>query len=328
MEDGYTFSDYTWGGVTYPSNVYFNGSMTTVMVGSNNFDGETINLPTNYRFDTPSNNRQTAFASYPGYASSVGGSEPEPEPEPEPYPERPSPGPDIEPLPDPGSFPDLPDEPQPTYTPNGTDTGNGQVESLLSLILEALRIINDNVITGSMAIGDGIYNFEQYIGDIYEDWVGRFRQYWASLQNMVIGWLRPIEDDLDAIRTIARNIWNLLYQLRGDLEGLSGLVDGDGVVDIEPGSTPQEQLTSDMDSLKGKFPFSLPWDLYALLHLLDAPPQAPAWDVRIAVPYTGEDLRIQGDLEDFDPYMGAIRTFSLIMFGWGLAMITNKVVSW
>lgn len=265
----------------------------------------------------------SSYVSYYGYYSGGGDGGGGDDDTPQPFPDPPT-GPDVPELPDPGGFPDIPEGPTPEWEQNGTSTTTVD----LTPILDALRIINDNIITGVSVLDASIDGFAEYVQSAYEDWWQRARTWLTMLFNFLRGWFREIRQLLDPVAYYIRRIWYDLGEIKSDLEGLGALSDGDVGIDVDEGNTPAEQLEQDMEGLKRKFPFSLPWDLYALLHLLDAPPRSPSIDVSIPVPYTGESLVIRGDLDEWDPYMGAVRTFGLIAFAWSLALITNKVVSW
>lgn len=69
-------------------------------------------------------------------------------------------------------------------------------------------------------------------------------------------------------------------------------------------------LADDVDALKGKFPFSIPWDIAAVLGILVAPAQTPEFDVPAYAVVSGGGVEQVGtyhvDLHFLDDIMGAV----------------------
>lgn len=72
-----------------------------------------------------------------------------------------------------------------------------------------------------------------------------------------------------------------------------------------------------------KFPFSLPWDLLAVLTLLNAEPKTPEWKVN-----AGEKIPIKFDIsmKFLEPYMGFFRWFIILGFSFSLILMTRKLL--
>lgn len=109
-------------------------------------------------------------------------------------------------------------------------------------------------------------------------------------------------------------------RLRDILKAIEGL-GGEYQPSVPDGVTPDEQLAIDADRLKTKFPFSIPWDLAALLMLLEAPSEALVFDW--PVPYMG-DVRI--DLTVYAGVAAVSRAVSLFCFGFFLILKTKSIV--
>lgn len=85
----------------------------------------------------------------------------------------------------------------------------------------------------------------------------------------------------------------------------------------------QIQWENNLSQLERKFPLSIPWDLYGVLALLDAPPQAPVF----TLPVVMTEYTVEVDLSDFEPMASISRKFSVLLFVVGLLMNTKKLIS-
>lgn len=85
----------------------------------------------------------------------------------------------------------------------------------------------------------------------------------------------------------------------------------------------QIQWENNLSQLEKKFPLSIPWDLYGVLALLDAPPQAPVFELPVVM----TEYTVEVDLSDFEPMASISRKFSVLLFVVGLLMNTKKLIS-
>ena len=76
--------------------------------------------------------------------------------------------------------------------------------------------------------------------------------------------------------------------------------------------------------LKDFFPFCIPFDLFDFLTVLSADPQAPVFKWEIPVPQLGRTFEFEVDLSPWDPVASVFRTFELLAFIVGLALITRE----
>lgn len=77
-----------------------------------------------------------------------------------------------------------------------------------------------------------------------------------------------------------------------------------------------------LDELKGFFPFSIPWDLYAIFALLAHEPVVPVFDLPLPVPAVIDAdklLLVHVDCTPWDGVARAVRGFELLAFAYGLA---------
>lgn len=141
----------------------------------------------------------------------------------------------------------------------------------------------------------------------------------------ILYWLRRIYYKLGAGRVNTRptdpvadpvGIGDWLAQLfRNFLGGLLGI-----------GGEALDAVLDALDDLRSKFPFSIPWDLAAILALLVADPVAPNFDVP-QYTITNEGLQQVAtyhiDLSVFDDVMVGVRTMETLVFAFCLAFKTD-----
>lgn len=84
-------------------------------------------------------------------------------------------------------------------------------------------------------------------------------------------------------------------------------------------------LNFSLGDLRNKFPFSLPFDIIAILNVLDGEPKAPHIEATVPIGkwYTWE---MDFDFSEFDNYARIFRTFEFIGFCIGLAVFTVHFV--
>lgn len=79
-----------------------------------------------------------------------------------------------------------------------------------------------------------------------------------------------------------------------------------------------------------KFPFSLPWDVWALFKLLNASPKAPKIDIKafVGTPYqhyAGEG-RLIFDFDDYPMIGRTVQAFTMLLFAYALIKMTNNLI--
>lgn len=72
------------------------------------------------------------------------------------------------------------------------------------------------------------------------------------------------------------------------------------------------------------FPFCIPWDIYELVTVLDAEPEAPHFVFDVDFPYMDEPWHIDIDFSAWDPVALVLRRLELLLFVVGLAMATRN----
>lgn len=109
---------------------------------------------------------------------------------------------------------------------------------------------------------------------------------------------------------------------------------GDGTASDGDGNTwnihfpdfelPDLNIDWSINGLGDKFPFSIPFDMVALITALSAEPEAPAFEGTIDFGFTTWDYDI--DLSEFDSVASACRIAELILLVFGLILITRQII--
>lgn len=174
----------------------------------------------------------------------------------------------------------------------------------------------------SYSLNTEIGNLANYLHDLFE-WLA------AQLQSDVVN-----EYDDSSVLYWLRRIW---LQLGGSEPKVVSDEDGAGefwlnvlkkLFDMmfDNGSQLIDDVVDFFDGLKEIFPFSIPWDVAAILGLLVAAPETPAVDLTITEPLSGGVMHFQGDLHWLDGSMGAVRQMELIAFTVYLLWRTRDVL--
>lgn len=78
---------------------------------------------------------------------------------------------------------------------------------------------------------------------------------------------------------------------------------------------------------KGHFPFSVPWDIYALVSCLKAEPEIPVFDIPVKIENSefSFDETLHIDLSDFKELAKGVRAFLKLLFLAGLVWMTWRM---
>lgn len=124
-----------------------------------------------------------------------------------------------------------------------------------------------------------------------------------------------------------------------DIEGIiQGAVDrilaGTATIvgSVEQAGTGEEVANPVIDpykvSLSSVFPFCIPFDVYNMVTMLVAEPEAPNAEWTFTLPWSGQEYNVGWDLAAFDGVARVCRDMELVLFAVGLAVITYKVIKW
>jgi hypothetical protein len=75
-----------------------------------------------------------------------------------------------------------------------------------------------------------------------------------------------------------------------------------------------------------KFPFSIPFTIIAIFSVLVAEPQTPVFIIPFVIPMIGIHEEITIDLSMFDPVMEILHWFLILLFMFGLALVTRPII--
>ena len=346
---------------------YNTNTLGSVVNGTNNvainYAGRpTVNL--NVQSDSFQLNQRNCYVKYvnlnePSGGGGDGGNDwPDPPSDPEP-PEPPTvPDPPENPEPDPPDPPVAPTPPSPEPPTNviiPTGTTPADYTPWLRAILEQLQTLTDELASHCVHLQEEmqisvnelqdtlIYQFnslENHIWDLFnglEDymhdlavWLAEQLDYNVNVDpyddTSVLFWLRQIYSRLGNLPKSPTNImdpdptepfdfWAWLMNLIADTVG--GII-GDLVGDV----------AGLLDLFKDKFPFSIPWDIAALLALLDGTRATPVFDVKlVAVQGWWSETTFRIDLTPFNSVASACRTMVNIVWVMCLVMKTDWMLA-
>lgn len=100
------------------------------------------------------------------------------------------------------------------------------------------------------------------------------------------------------------------------------------VVNPNPDVTAPEDVQPYIVRLGDVFPFCIPFDIYHMVTLFAAEPEAPHAKWEFKLPFTGGTYVIEWDLQEWDEVAELCRKLELILFCVGLAVVTSKLIKW
>lgn len=90
--------------------------------------------------------------------------------------------------------------------------------------------------------------------------------------------------------------------------------------------TAASSLGETANMLTDKFPFSIPWDMAALVTLLSAEPQAPVFKLPITIESAGIEEYMEIDMSQFEYLSTLMRGMLSILYAYGILSMTTKVM--
>lgn len=172
------------------------------------------------------------------------------------------------------------------------------------------------------SIDDGFYGLKTYFGANIRWLVGEVGADLDDMQSSVVSWLKRIYSRIRGYPSSKPS-----YD-----DDPAGWADWfvDTITDILGGviggaaSVAGQALTL-FQRITGLFPFSLPWDMYAILLLFETPAQAPQFSIDWQLM---GDLRIAFDVDctPWDGTMQAVRAVEFVAFCGGLAKLSVSIV--
>lgn len=80
--------------------------------------------------------------------------------------------------------------------------------------------------------------------------------------------------------------------------------------------------------LSSVFPFCIPFDVYNMVTMFVAEPEAPHAEWTFSLPWSNQEYSVGWDLSDFNGVAQVCRSMELVLFVVGLAAITHKFIKW
>lgn len=220
---------------------------------------------------------------------------------------------------------------QPTivqYQPNDTTTTTAD----LTPILEAIRILNDNLVSGFANMQSEIETCCANMRDMLGGWYSYLGEWASVISGQIAEWNDLILQELRIANEWFDAIYNKITGGGGSIPDAT-LDDGgywdwlDDLAGAVLGNLPEAatELLDAFTGLRGLFPFSIPWDLGALLLLFVSSPVTPVFS--LPVPYSASGVSmVTVDLSGWDGVMAAVRSIELVAFAAGLALKTRAML--
>ena len=100
------------------------------------------------------------------------------------------------------------------------------------------------------------------------------------------------------------------------------------VVNPNPPVDPPAEVQPYTVQLGDVFPFCIPFDLYHMVTLFVAEPEAPHAKWEFSLPFAAGTYKVEWDLQEWDEVAALCRKLELILFCVGLAVVTSKLIKW
>lgn len=182
------------------------------------------------------------------------------------------------------------------------------------------QISNTTTTVDLQPILDAIRNLDQNVQIGFDNVISSIETCCNNMREFLTAWLTDITNWYDLILTELQKQtrWlEAIYYSKANDVIVQPDDESDGGVDL------QIQWENNLSQLEKKFPLSIPWDLYGCLALLDAPPQAPVFELPVVM----TEYTVEVDLSDFEPVASISRKLSVLLFVVGLLMNTKKLIS-
>lgn len=131
-----------------------------------------------------------------------------------------------------------------------------------------------------------------------------------------------LEDLVQSIpEQVANNTLNVTYTIvssDGGVPEVNPNPDVDAPEDIAPYTV----------GLGEVFPFCIPFDVYHMVTMFAANPEAPAATWEFTLPWSGQECAVSWSLEEWDEVAKLCRSLELVLFCVGLAVATYKTIKW
>lgn len=183
---------------------------------------------------------------------------------------------------------------------NNTEQTNNKLDDLISIMREQNIILSD-ILGVTNKIADSVSNDKQDKNYTINDIIPHFNKCFAAVKNMVLFGTSSFDDTgSQSVMSVDNDVGIAVYA--DDVE--------DNVKDYHNG-------------ILGKFPFSVPYQLYEWLQVLQCEPKTPEFKYNygyLVGKKDSEDTIIQLDLSNYDDWANVSRSFLKLSFTLALAV--------
>lgn len=238
--------------------------------------------------------------------------------------------------------PDVPSQPtQPnnvTYVVNQGDTVTNVTNNTtttttdLTPILEAIRAVNSNIIAYGDALNadfdtlsGNVAGFFQMFTDYFGDWMQTISGQLQTWNEQFLDEIRIIENWLEGIFYKTGGGWSSEPDVTSDSDGWWDWLNDLAAAFLGDLPDSISGLLTTFEGLRSLFPFSIPWDIAAMMALLVSQPVTPVVDIPFG--YGANNITyVHVDLSAWDGVMAAVRSLELVIFAAGLALKTRSLL--
>ena len=217
----------------------------------------------------------------------------------------------------------------------GNDTSEKEIMDLLKQILEELRNsgggngggngggdinVDIDLSTTNGLLSKILAKVTQIFDKISETATGSVDAVSAKLQE-------TLDEILDTLKSIRR--WTIADTVFDGLDALADIASFLKDFLTAPAAaigTAASSLGDAADMLTDRFPFSIPWDMAALVTLLSAEPQAPVFKLPIVIESYGIEEYIEIDMSQYEYLSTIMRGMLSIIYAYGILSMTTKVI--
>lgn len=228
------------------------------------------------------------------------------------------------------------------------DTGEDDIEKLLQEILDELRKGGGSGggTGGGESGGGGTGSIEYDDSSLLSLLSGYFDKVLSYLKQLVDkdymqtvqdsgGWFKKMNDNLEEMLEHLKAIkrWSAIDAVASSADAVAdwiSLID-DLLSDVETGADSVVlALSSAFDgavsAMKVKFPFSLPWDIIAIVNIFSAEPETPVFKLPLHIDSLSYNYDLVVDMEKFSIVSKVSRTFLSVLYALGLIKLSSKFI--
>ena len=226
------------------------------------------------------------------------------------------------------------------------DTGEDDIEKLLQEILDELRNgggSGGGTGGGESGGGGGVEYDDSSLLSLLSGYFDKVLSYLKQLVDKDYtqtvqdsgGWLEKmnnnLEEMLEQLKAIKR--WSAIDAVASSADAVAdwiSLID-DLLSDVETGADSVVlALSSAFDgavsAMKVKFPFSLPWDIIAIVNIFSAEPETPVFKLPLHIDSLSYNYDLVVDMEKFSIVSKVSRTFLSVLYALGLIKLSSKFI--